>query len=418
MKQRIGNLLLAVISTVLTLGFCELVLRQILPTPPSYEGVIHRLLDRTERLFGANTSVRYDIKGLYERADTTELKVSRNRLIEPDSPGSHKYRVLFLGGSTTEALYVPQAQRWVALLNESGTVATFNAAQSGANTIDAYSNFLYLTGGGMRFDLVVLATAINDMGWLQHFRKHGRRFIAEEYKNGLYDYYVDQFGPPKAYEPRPVPSAIYRLAREAYGQLRQLLIGKPDRAETVLSAGNVTQTYLEMRKAALATFSDERRPAQTTLMDRYPGLDDAHRQYRANAAHNIGLLNQAVTRTGATLLVVSEASSWMAPSSSFYEDLRIPSGMSSFEDLHEFALLLNAAYLEAAREAGALTYDLAAEVNPYTNGADGGRYMYDNMHYTPDGCSLVASLTRSVLRRLLTERGDNGRSHAAVSSPR
>jgi hypothetical protein len=53
---------------------------------------------------------------------------------------------------------------------------------------------------------------------------------------------VDQFGPPKAYEPPPVPSAIYRLAREAYGQLRQLLIVKPTPVQSVLFPRNVTQT--------------------------------------------------------------------------------------------------------------------------------------------------------------------------------
>ena len=80
--------------------------------------------------------------------------------------------------------------------------------------------------------------------------------------------------------------------------------------------------------------------------------------------HNIALLNQAVTRTGAKLLVMTEATSWMAPASSFYQDLRVPSGMSSFEDLHEYRLLLNRIYLEAAKQAGALTYDMAAELNP------------------------------------------------------
>ena len=30
-----------------------------------------------------------------------------------------------------------------------------------------------------------------------------------------------------------------------------------------------------------------------------------------------------------------------------------------------------------------------------------GSYMYDNMHYTPEGCRLVASFMRPVLHRLL-----------------
>ena len=41
----------------------------------------------------------------------------------------------------------------------------------------------------------------------------------------------------------------------------------------------------------------------------------------------------------------------------------------------EFNVLMNDALLDAAREVGALTYDLAAEVNPYSNGPE-GRQLY------------------------------------------
>ena len=356
-------------------------------------------MDRPERLFNANTSLLYDIKGLYQGADTAQLNVSKDRFIEPQPKGLHKYHVLFLGGSTTEALYVPQPERWVALLNEPGVVAVYNAAQSGANTIDEYFTFLYLTAQGMKFDLVVLATGQNDMGWLQHFEKNGNRFVIEEYKKGLHDYYADEFGSEQnSFDPPRVRSAVYLLAAE---QVRRLF----NIRSLVVSPNNVTQIYLDMRKAALATFTDDRRPADVRLMDRYPYLKGLNKKYRANAVHNIGLLNQAVTRTGAKLLVTTEATSWMAPTTSFYQDLRVPSGMSSFEDLHEYRLLLNGIYLEAAKQAAALTYDLAADVNPHSNGSQGGKYMYDNMHYTPEGCRLVASFMRPVLHRLLEQGG-------------
>ena len=56
------------------------------------------------------------------------------------------------------------------------------------------------------------------------------------------------------------------------------------------------------------------------------------KKYRLYEAHNLRLMNEAVARTGAKLLVMTEASSWMAAASSFYQDLRIPSGMLSFQD--------------------------------------------------------------------------------------
>jgi len=123
-------------------------------------------------------------------------------------------------------------------------------------------------------------------------------------------------------------------------------------------------------------------------------------EYRANAIHNLAAINKAVQHTGAKLLVVTEATSWMAPSSSFHNDLRIPD-IQSYEDSHETARLRDRLFLDAAEEAGALTFDLAAEVGLYSNGPEGGRYMYDNMHYTPEGCKIVAAILRPVLHHIL-----------------
>src|SRR5262245_37182838 len=192
MKRSTGNIMLLLASVIVSFGLAEIALRQILPAAPTYEDIISKLVDHPERLFKANTSVLYDIKGLYEGANTVELNVSKDRLIEPQPRGEHSYRVLFLGGSTTEAIYVPQPQRWVALLNEPRVLAAYNAGQSGANIIDEYFTFLYLAAQGMKFDLVVLATGQNDMAWLQHFEKYGNRFVVEEYKKGIRDYYADE----------------------------------------------------------------------------------------------------------------------------------------------------------------------------------------------------------------------------------
>ena len=141
MKRLLGNLLLLLSSLLISFGAVEIILRLIPSTPQSYEDIIKNLVDRPERLFTANTSLVYDIRGLYNGADTAQLNVSKDRLIEPQPRGVQKYRVLFLGGSTTEAIYVPEDQRWVALLNEPAVIATYNAAQSGANTIDEYFTF-------------------------------------------------------------------------------------------------------------------------------------------------------------------------------------------------------------------------------------------------------------------------------------
>jgi len=398
MKRWLGNMVLLLTSLIISLGLSEILVRQTLSPPQKYEDILRNLLERPERLFNARSSTLYDIKGLYEGADVVELNVGKDRFIEPQPQGFHKYHVLFLGGSTTEAMFVPERERWVALLNQPAVVAAYNAAQSGANTIDEYFTFLYLTAQGMKFDLVVLATGINDMYWLQQFGKYGNPFVAEEYKKGLEDYNAREFGAEENTVNQPWRrSALYLLTAEAFKKLFNF--GSRPRV-----VSNVTQILLELRQTALSNFTDERRPAGIRLMDRYPHLEKIDQQYRSAAIHNIGLLYQAVSGTGAKLLVFTEATSWLAPAASFYKDLRIPiDGIRSFEDLHEYRLLLNRSYLEAAKRAGALTYDLAADVSPYSNGPSGGKYMYDSLHYTPEGCRLVASFIRPVLHRLLAQ---------------
>jgi hypothetical protein len=399
MKALLGKVMLIVVSLMVACGFGEVVLRQVVPLPPpKYEDVLRVALDQPERLFVANQTASYDIKGLYEGADTIRLRVSKNRFIEPEPEGPYKHRVLFLGGSTTEALYVPEEERWVALLNEPGHLAAYNAGQSGANSIDKYFTFEYLTKKGMKFDLVVLATGYNDLPWVSSFQKYGHRFIVEEYKQGLHDYIVGELGSNLTLDDwLRRRSIVYFLTAQA----TQSLWARATHSNTQPAVHNVTEVYVNMREVAMRGFIDEKRPPGVNLMDRYPSLDRVMQEYRANAVHNLAMINKTVQNAGGKLLVVTEATSWMAPSSSFHNDLRIPSGMFSYEDLHETARLRDRLFLEAAKEAGALTFDLAADVGLYSNGPEGGRYMYDSMHFTPEGCKVAAAILSPVLHRIL-----------------
>ncbi|MCH8109817.1 MAG: hypothetical protein IIB15_06780 [Chloroflexi bacterium] len=123
-------------------------------------------------------------------------------------------------------------------------------------------------------------------------------------------------------------------------------------------------------------------------------LDDDLRQFKENALRNIGLLVEVVESKGARLLVLSEPVSYGAPPDSFYEDFRQPSfcpnGVLSDPDAYAMWQQINGLYLDGAREAGALTFDLASAVDPLFNGPQGGRYVYDAVHYTVEGSREVA----------------------------
>ena len=105
--------------------------------------------------------------------------------------------------------------------------------------------------------------------------------------------------------------------------------------------------------------------------------------------------------------VLSEPTSYGASADSFFEDFRhgldCRNGMISNDDSYIVWKELNKQRLQAARSAGALTFDLASAIDPLTNGRDGGTYMYDQMHYTPEGSHEVARLIRPVLLDILVK---------------
>jgi hypothetical protein len=110
-------------------------------TVPDY--VIFRYVSPNDvYLHEANRYEELDEHGLYANAETVMFRTSPNRFIEPEPELSP---ILFLGGSTTEALHVPESKRWPALLGG------YNGARSGANILDELRVFNYLTQKGYRF---------------------------------------------------------------------------------------------------------------------------------------------------------------------------------------------------------------------------------------------------------------------------
>jgi hypothetical protein len=113
---------------------------------------------------------------------------------------------------------------------------------------------------------------------------------------------------------------------------------------------------------------------------------------------------------GAELLVVSEPAAYGAPSDSFYSaDLRVfptcPTAQGRRAIASQDIVLVERerarAYLDAARLAGAHTFDLAVAMEPHSNGPRGGALFFDSIHPTPKGAEKFADLLRPALRDVL-----------------
>ena len=377
-----AELVLLVSSTLVALAMAEVFARLVLPSTLTWNQVFERAIESPEHLYEPGFSVVHDIRGLYQGATEADFRVSQNRFIEPEPQLPARYRVLFLAGSTTDSGTVRENQRWVALLNNHPEIAAYNGAQGGASMLDEYFTFEYLTQAkGMRFDLVILMTVANDFGWAHQLSKIGRTLELANYRDDLQAWYQTE---------RRV-SWWTRI-----GQTVRLM----DAMErTVNGFKRIRLTSLKPVAPDESSYVQRIRNRKTRKLDNYGGLFITLDQCRANgidleqygafSLQNLGLFREAVASIGAELLVLSEPTSYGAPADSFFEDCRhgldCRNGMISNDDSCIVWKELNKQRLQAARSAGALTFDLASAIDPLTNGRDGGTYMYDQMHYTPEG---------------------------------
>jgi hypothetical protein len=353
--------------------------RLFFPVRLNYNQVLRRLMSSPERIHSANFSDSYDIQGLYESADTVSLNVGANRFIEPEpQPNEDDYRILFLGGSTTESFYVLQEQRWVALINDYPQIAAYNGAQSGANIIDKFYTFEYFTEQGFDFDLVVIMTTVNDYAWMRRLAKVDYPFQHESYKSGLEANYrsINPFNPLEL-------SNLYRYMQ--------------DLAKNGNNPKTIVERLIEQNNfdESIATLDD---CDIDTLLD----------TFRTYEYDNMQRLYDVVTQTGADLLVLSEATSYLAPADSFevYLYTGVPCESDIILDPANSSLLfeqLNQVYLRVGEQVGAFTFDLATEIEKTTDGQDGGHYMYDPVHYTPLGNQLVVDTLAPILMELIDD---------------
>jgi lysophospholipase L1-like esterase len=395
------------LSVILLIVAAEGILRLFIPLTkePNYADTIRETALNRERLWAPNLNVEYDIRGLYQGATRTRLRTSARRFIEPEPAGDYRFRVLFLGGSTMEALYVPPEKRWVALLNEPGQIAAFNGADSGANTVDKYYAYLYLTEReGLQFDMVVLATPINDLSWERRLQTAGGHLVIPSYHENLERYYVNSFEDSKTLlQKLSRHSVIFSILNKWHGAPAEKPRAPRQRTgNSAVVLGSVATVYVNAVEDAKTNAGSGRTYELNDVQDE---VDRMLEQYRSNARENIGAFVSATAKHHSKLLVLSEATAFDAPTASFELDLRpLPYVLPSKRLLSTKAVAglfdrMNTTYLEAARSAGADTFDLASEIRKEVE--HGGALQYDGVHYTEKGCAKVAEILKPIIESRL-----------------
>jgi lysophospholipase L1-like esterase len=415
MKEKIMAFLAVALALVVGLAIAEMIFRVALPPVPGDEGSVYEYMTTSQRnpgaprLFPAGYSALFDVKGLYESGNEVAFRVGPKRFIEPEPKGEAPYKVLFLGGSVTEGIFIRDNERWPGRLNEEGRIAAYNASMSAAGMLAQYLTAKYLSERGDKFDLVVLATNHNDSTWSRRFVDVDSRYRLENYSENLKKVLEKEFVVQR--QPDLIPLRTFAWARHLI-RVAQMKASNADVAAAAKAGDDAKDPSFVVHALRQLQNGSQKLPKTklTDCTDPVPPQKVTALAYE-DWKENLPAFKREMKRLlGAELLVVSEPVAYGAPPSSFYfTDMRVfptcttRDGLRAIEtdDIIAFERERATAYLDAAKMAGAATFDLAAAMDPLSNGPEGGKLFFDSIHPTPKGAEKFAEFLRPAIRQAL-----------------
>lgn len=305
---------------------------------------------------------------LYDRAVRFRTGTLGNIL---PNGGGGDCRVFFIGGSTTEAHWMPEDRRWPYLVGQEqhlrALVTTYNFGVGGYNLHQNLVKYLTVLMKE-KPQVVVVMHGINDVGKMlnggyyaqertdlynSYAIDHSKRSISERFKDLL-----------KAV--LPATYAIYRLRRNDSGD--------PRAVDASVEGGPATV--------------DQSR------------FDVWMRESVAEYRLRLHLLNQAVRGAGGVLVVMTQPNrsedmlrddSYASPAKAYLRELIRGKGFSEAQYLDSVNT-----FSETAREfAGSENVDLIDLAASFKRSSES---MYDTIHYTPTGSVEIGRLVSSALR--------------------
>ncbi len=365
-----AKLLLLCCSSVLALLVAEAALRLALPNsyyiwPPHLRQVFR---PDPKALPGISGDSRFEINSLGLRGD--------------ELTPSHAYRILAIGGSTTECLYLDQLETWPHLLQaalndstHSGKVWVGNAGMAGRKTRNHLVAMRYLPIEKMRIDTVVLLIGVNDF---QEYLANSH-LPSKSKEATLYETFTGGM-PSQPDDPFFKKTAIWRLLRKVKtGYLR-----KVDQNKVQDEAGKNLDTWREHRRRAIEI--------RTELPELAPGLE----YYTNNINQIINIAKQKSVR----LIFITQPTMWKPGLSEELNSLLWFGGVGdicseggkpyyySVEALANGMKQYNDVLLRVCCQRGIECIDLAYLEKDAT-------VFYDDVHFNESGAKKVASVLAS-----------------------
>jgi lysophospholipase L1-like esterase len=378
------------VSTAVLVALAEILLRFLQPTSDLYLA----LTPGTRVVFDPRYQPGVEGPALYQ------VNSMGARAREWSDDRSSEYRVLAMGGSTTECLMNDQERAWPAVLErelgtrEGRSVWVGNIGRSGLSSRHhlLQAERLLATYDP---DMVVLLVGVND--------------LAGRLRGGARD---DDADLAMAFQVTPGETSGVRWKNDpwfkrtrVWGALRALKYNWLNRALEQDREGKATESWREMR----------RRGRRTSEL---PDLESALEEYRGNLTRIVEL----VRRRGAEPILMTQPTLWRTDLTEAEERLLWMGGVGDFrtepgavyytaDALAQGMDLYNRALLQVCRELSARCFD-AASILPKTTAM-----FFDDCHFTDEGNLFLGRAVASFLRS--SARGvDEGRGAASSEEHR
>ncbi len=385
-KSRIIAGSLIFFSTLIALIGCEIILRQTFLQnyylrPPHFSTV-----------FKPNHQIMPGIIGPSEFV--TNSKGIRGDELTP----AHTYRILAIGGSTTECLYLDQAETWTQLLQDSLNKSAFNgklwignAGVSGHNTRHHLTAMQYLPLEKMRIDAILVMAGVNDFSVrLSRGENYDPDFLARPDADAalLHDTFRGSL-----YADPDMPlfkrTAIWHVMRK----LKHIAGQEKVQDKT-------GEIYLTWRK---------HRSEAKTILNELPDLSAALEEYARNINRMIDLARQKSIQ----LIFMTQPSMWRADLTEELESLLWFGGTGDFQRQSGNAYYspgalargmekYNEVLLEICRKRKVACIDLASILPKNAS------VFYDDVHFNENGARKVADILAKCFLGKLLNATDSG----------
>ncbi|MCA9435603.1 MAG: SGNH/GDSL hydrolase family protein [Candidatus Omnitrophica bacterium] len=388
-KEKRARALLVLGGCLFALAVAEVTLRLAFPLPSG--NFIHR--PNLVRTFRPSPGVMPGVEG------ESEFRVNSLGIRGSEIPKGKTHRILAIGGSTTECLYLDQTEAWPALLEErlNASVSTpevwiGNAGKTGVSTREHRLQIPILLDDIKRIDRVILLAGVNDL--LLRLAVDDRYDPDFVVKPGSREFLMsrafDMVRPATDVHRVPFfPRRFIGLSLQLFGSL----LGYQEKETPMhLVEDEAGRLYIERRR-----FRKNRMGTRDTLPDLSTGL----REFGKNLTDCI----QAAKDRKVDIVLVSQPVLWSDTLTPDQEDLLWTGGVGSIsgENLEYYSTSALAAGMqkyndrmkELATKESIPFYDLAEHLPKDTT------VFYDDCHFNEQGAERVADqLTEFLLAEL------------------